>query len=350
MSRFQNQIFDEIAHDHQATVNVIREAATSRRYGYGHHEINDLNRLADRLEDCCRIPHIYIHPETAHIKLQIFRCKSRLCVLCGARRAKELHTQILPLVKNMNSPRIIVLTPKSTDRPLREQIQTLVKNFTKLRKTDDWKRRFSAGFYCIEVTHNDVTNQWHPHLHIIVDGSYWFWEELRNTWHDVTGNSFIITINRCNSHDHAVREITKYSTKTQNIKTVPPYRVPEWALQVKSMRFINMFGGLRKPKQEKTDTDPYEGYIYLAALSAVEATIAQGKPGAQDVFNRILIQNARGGITTSGPTESAAKTRRFKLLADLNALLGDDPPKPFTPLQTEPEDDLLFDTSPVWDN
>lgn len=351
MSRYQRSVFGDKGPPHLATVEVLKNCAADLRHRFEDEDADQLSRAADKLEDCCRTPHIYVNERTAAFEIMEYRCKSRLCLRCGKARAMALKHQMLPMVEKMNSPRILVLTPKSNDDPLADQIKSLVKNFAKLRRTKPWIAHFIAGFYCIEVTHNNKTNQWHPHIHCIVDGRYWYKDDLSQLWHKVTGDSFIIDLQLCKSHDEAVHEVTKYNTKTQNIKHIPAHRIAEWALSVKSMRFINTFGGLRKAPDEPSERDRFEGFTSWTCMSQIEAAIQHGHPDAVEIFDGILKHAAGGAVNDGSDLAARREAQRFRLLDALNDLLGRGPPKPLPEQPITPPLPPLFPNgpAPVWD-
>ena len=57
--------------------------------------------------------------------------------------------------------------------------------------------KLMAVFYTTEYTFNNKTNQWHPHIHIFALLNDWIdQEELAETWHDITLDSYIVDVRR----------------------------------------------------------------------------------------------------------------------------------------------------------
>lgn len=305
-----------------------------------------LLQLVDKLEDCCRTPHIMIDRETAEMGLKEFRCKSRVCARCGRIRAMQLKEQLLPLVQIMDSPKFITLTPLSNDKPLKEQLKDLVKSFAKLRKEDLWKSHFSKGFYTLEVTFNHKSDQWHPHIHIIVDGEYLYYKTLSKLWLRATGNAYVVDIRRPQSQSRCVWYVTKYATKSQDSLSIPENRLAEWALQLKSMRFINMFGGLRKPPDEENEQSRFEHMETLTPMNVIENAIYFGVKHAKDVFDAILYHAERGTPDDGSPRGNREKKQRIQLIECIEHIMGKDPPPPPEQPTITPESTALFDNSP----
>lgn len=323
----------------------LRYEAHKARDRHDEEAATKLHKLTDKLDDCCRTPWIMINDDTAEIALKEYRCKSRVCALCGEIRAAELRDQLLPMVKEMDSPRFITLTPVSTNKPLRDQLQNLTKCFAKLRANKAWKTHFSKGFYTLEVTYNRKTEQWHPHIHTVVDGRFIPQKTLSALWLKVTGNSMIVDVRMCHSQKKTVYYVTKYATKTQDAKHIPDHRIGEWALSIKGLRFINAYGGLRKPPKEKDDRSPFEGFAELTPLSVIENAMRFGEDNADEVFDAILYHASRKTKDDGSDKGNREKAQRIKLLKQIEILTDPDPPPDPEQPTIVPENEALFDNS-----
>lgn len=309
-------------------------------------EADELKRIANKMDDCCRSPFIAINTETSEIRIHEFRCKLRHCPYCGKLRAAQLCAKILPLIQKMDDVRRIDFTVKSNDLPIRKQFKHIVKCFAELRKTDLWKAHFSKGFYSLEATHNSETDQWHPHIHIIVDGHYLKHERLKKLWLEITGDSTIIWMKRCETQSQAVYYVNKYVTKTQDPSIVPDHRIAEWALALKGMRFVNLFGGLRHENvNEEDERTKMDIHIYTP-MNELSKAISDGDKEAQHLWDQIIYHDQRGSPNLGDPSDEAKKQDRRELIERLEAWLLPPPePAPDKPTIT-PESTALFDNSP----
>lgn len=211
-------------------------------------------RLARRLAKCCSEPVICVAGENDEIRIREKRCKSRICPLCRKERARACFCRTLDIVKRMNSPRFITLTIKHSHEPLRVQLMRLRGCFAKLRRRDSWKDHVSGGIYTIEITWNSTDESWHPHIHIIADGSFYSQAELSNEWHRVTGDSYRVDIRRCNSQTQLASYITSYVSKCDDVRRFPAAQLADWALSVESIRLIQTFGSYHAIKIDEDET------------------------------------------------------------------------------------------------
>ena len=113
-----------------------------------------------------------------------------------------------------------------------------------------------GGFYSYENTYNEKTGEWHPHLHIFGVLEEWIDQEsLAETWHEITGDSYIVDIRRVRKHKElgygeAIAEVCKYALKFGDLsveKTWEAYMVLKGDRKV-GLRLSGSFGLLRGVK------------------------------------------------------------------------------------------------------
>ena len=67
--------------------------------------------------------------------------------------------------------------------------------------------KIDGAFYTTEYTYNEKTKQWHPHIHIFALLNEWIdQEELAETWHDITHDSYIVDIRRVKKPKNTVMQ------------------------------------------------------------------------------------------------------------------------------------------------
>ncbi len=346
MSAYQRYAFGPSKDHHSRTITQLNETSNELWEVGLPSEAQDLAKIADKLDDCCRSPQIAINRDTSEIRIQEYRCKLRICSYCGRARAQQLKAKMLPLVEKMNSPRMIGFSLVSNNDNLRDQFNRLVESFAKLRRSKLWKAHFSKGFYTLEATHNRQTDQWHPHIHGIVDGDFVPQKSLVKLWREITTDSCIVFVKLCRSHRQGINYITKYITKTQDAYTVPQHRLAEWALTLRGMRFLNLFGGLKHPTINDEDEPTKMDVQILTPMNQLSAAIYDGDQEAQRIWNAILYHHARGIPKLGDPTDAKHEVDRRALITELETWLLPPPEQtPPTPTIT-PADKLLFDNSP----
>jgi len=216
----------------------------------------DHQRWAKNMATCSCTARFYVDPDQGQVRPWLARCRHRLCPFCGRRRARQVSRQVLDLLKLMSEPRLIVLTVKHRHVPLRQQLRDLRRWFAKLRRTPAWKHAVAGGVYTLEITRNEDTGQWHPHLNIIYDGLYLPQKLLRHHWHAITGGSEIVWITQVRDRPNAANEISKYVGKPQHVSQLPPHAIREYAQAVNGCRFVQTFGNTWNKKVEDKDTMP----------------------------------------------------------------------------------------------
>ena len=276
-----------------------------------------------RLSDCCRTPALYQDMDSGEFIVSQKTCKHRLCPKCSATKSARLADDARQIVEKMDSPKFITLTILSTDAPLEERLKHLRDSFSRLRRSTLWKRHFSKGISVVEVTHNPKTDQWHPHLHMIVQGDYCPAHLLKAAWQKASVDSFIVDIQAVPSRSSAIKYIAKYAAKTGDFSKVPEWKINEYLDGIAGLRTHALFGpGARKcikPEAEKatrrlspvtqlkalhdeqrhnpTDVTPLLALIYRIARGRVPnvAIGSDGKP--QTAHDQIAVLLRAVGIT-----------------------------------------------------
>ena len=132
--------------------------------------------------------------------------------------------------------------------------------------------KIDGAFYTTEYTYNEKTRQWHPHIHIFALLNEWIdQEELAETWHDITLDSYIVDIRRVKKtkeHGYAkgVAEVCKYALKFSDLSMENTFHA---FLTLKGKRLTGSFGSMHGLKIDKAVPDeiskddlPYMEMIY----------------------------------------------------------------------------------------
>lgn len=223
-------------------VDALREAALEVADVEDDEVCSRLWRLARKLEGCCVHPVVLGRDDDERLLFRECRCRSRICPYCRECRRREVVEQLTATMDRMDSTRFMTFTLLSSDAPLGEQLARLRACFGRLRRTKLWKLRAAGGLYTVEVTYNPKTGQWHPHIHVVAEGSYIPQRELASEWERITGDSRIVDIRACRSRRQAVKYLAEYVQKTSDVEKFPMEVMAEWALQVHGLRFVAKFG------------------------------------------------------------------------------------------------------------
>lgn len=106
-----------------------------------------------------------------------FFCKHRLCPMCQWRRSVLLHQQLTQVVEihldRTRRPKdralMLTLTMRNCSADdLAKTISEMSRAFRRLSDTPRVKRAVVGWFRSLEVTYNAATNEYHPHLHVLL--------------------------------------------------------------------------------------------------------------------------------------------------------------------------------------
>ncbi len=238
-------------------------------------------RQARRLSSCCSAVRFYVDPTKGKVRPWLSRCRDRLCPFCGRSRAALVTDQLTEAMDKITRPRMLVLTVKSRQVDLGQQLRDLRKWFKRLRSSAFWKSKVRGGVYTVEVTRNEETGLWHPHLHIVFDGEYLAQKALRFQWHKITQGSEIVWIQDVSDRRGAAVELAKYIAKPARIAKWGAMAIREYAIGVAGARMVQTFGccyNRAVTGDEPVDDRPADGFqvslqrvVWLARCGVVPA-------------------------------------------------------------------------------
>jgi plasmid rolling circle replication initiator protein Rep len=254
-------------------------------------EINLFSQLS-RVEDCgsyLLYRHYYQRNENRLVSANFCK-KHTLCGLCAIRRAGKgaynLHEkakQVMSEYKGLKAYFIVLTVKNEADlaygmRKLEkgwQRIRTKRKNANRARKTKNpsqskyasaLESQFAnvvAGAYSVEITFNEETQEWHPHMNLLLlsetEMDKW---EISKEWKSYTGDSFIVD---CQEKDPVndkgvVCEIMKYAMKFSELpfeQNIEAY-LTLWGKRLKGT--IGEFYGVDlepDPEDEGLEGEPY---------------------------------------------------------------------------------------------
>jgi hypothetical protein len=147
----------------------------------------------------------------------------------------------------------------------------LYKSFKQLRRCKAWKDTQHGGAFMLEVklvkprntTRRDGTPskplEWHPHLHVIAQGSFVNIKLIQEEWHRITADSWLVDVRVLPRENDVAAYVSKYVTKgtSPEVWNHPEFAA-EWIEASKGIRTCDTFGtwrgfGLTKPVAIATD-------------------------------------------------------------------------------------------------
>lgn len=140
-------------------------------------------------------------------------CDTRVCNICNRIRTAKFMNGYISQLEKLGDLYFVTLTIKNCKGyQLRETIESMCKT---VRKINDCLRKYkpTSGLRKIEVTYNPVTNEYHPHFHILIENKdsaeylYKKWLELNPKLTKKKGQD----IKKANKESY--NELFKYTTK-----------------------------------------------------------------------------------------------------------------------------------------
>lgn len=239
---------------------------------------------------CGTCPMVMHDPETDRFRLQTQTCKSRFCPACRKQRQFRWIRTITHALKHLPTApwKLITLTQRHTNEPLKQQLDKLRKSFRRLRQTGFWKKHVQWGIAVLEVSYNGETNQWHPHLHLLAPCGYIDYTELRKCWLKATGDSHILDVKQVRNANHAVSYLAKYLGKPPSAAIFhDPKRLNDYYLALSHAKMLLPFGqfpdGAKAPKPERSATN----WIQIGRLSELLSLARRHYEPAQLILKRL---------------------------------------------------------------
>lgn len=201
----------------------------------------ELKKRASRLRACCQVPRV-IAAGDGSVRVAGMRCRDRLCPRCASIRARVAADKVRTLIARMNSARMLTLTIRSSEEPLREQLAALHAAFRRLRASSSYKARVKWGVYTVELTFNAETRRWHPHIHLVFDGEYWAQARAQESWEAAVRDQAICDIRALHDRDRAAKYVAKYLVKPGDFAKFDAETFEEFAIALHGLRLLSVVG------------------------------------------------------------------------------------------------------------
>lgn len=240
----------------------------------------------DRWDTCGAYAWVVRHPtERGRLKIVASFCHDRFCKPCALTRSRlvvaNLRGYLVP-----KTYRFLTLTLRSDKETLTELIDKLYRCFRRLRSGPLCKGRLRGGIAFLEVQWMHDTQRWHPHLHVICEGTYLPKEQLKAEWLRITGDSYVVDIRSAGDLNVVTGYVTKYASKPMTRSFfMDAARLDEAIRALSGRRMFTTFGTWRGwPLLKCTDTTEWEP---VAPLSEIRSRAANGDTWAIAIFNHL---------------------------------------------------------------
>jgi len=257
--------YDSRRRRHQVMYALLDAAdAAEMQKSFEHADV--ARKEAGRIEGCCEFAILAQADDTGKPCVLILTCKCRLCPTCQHHRTSLCAAKTRHAAKQMEDMRFLTLTIKHSQTPLRDQVKKLCGAFAKLRRSQYWKAHTKGGIYTLEITYNPGSDEFHPHIHALIDGDWMDHQVLKNMWEKITGDSKNLRIERPKSTKAIERYICKYISKNIAPDNIPPHRLAEYVASIKSWRMIQSFGHIKMASDEELKMKDRPTFTHIMEL------------------------------------------------------------------------------------
>lgn len=234
-------------------------------------------RKAERMRDCANWLAFH-RKEDGTMKLHDARfCRVRLCPICQWRRSLKTFAQMSQVldIASTDGYQFIFLTltlRNCSSYDLSAELTHILLSFNRLMKYKDVQKAVKGYYRGCEVTHNISTDEYHPHLHVILavkptyfnGQTYISHDKWVQLWQRALQVEYapIVDIRKCYGGHKRVAEACKYTVKPDDIlnpddwdMTVDTVRVLDKVLEKR--RFVGL-GGILKEIHKSLHLDDIE--------------------------------------------------------------------------------------------
>jgi len=184
-------------------------------------------KYTTRLLDCRSSAWFVRHEDTGRVRIAAKQCRLRWCYHCSESRQQFITQAILPWYSKVKSPKLLTVTLRHNDKPLPEQIDFLYRSFAKFRNRKLLKDAIRGGIWFFQITYNQKSQQWHPHIHALLDADYMLHAELMTIWSKITDGSTIVHIRAVHDPAKTLSHNARYAARPSALIKIPESLWPE---------------------------------------------------------------------------------------------------------------------------
>lgn len=186
--------------------------------------------------------------DTGFVTVLSSSCKLRWCPICRPALKRQIEEQTLDWLSQQNKPKFITLTLKHSNAPLCHQVSALYSYFKDLRRHKLFKASVTGGVWFFQLKYNAESEQWHPHLHILVNSKYIPQNHLSMLWLSITKSSSIVDIRAVHKKAQAINYVSRYATAPCILSDLPFPRQIEAFDALHKRRICGSFGSAKHLK------------------------------------------------------------------------------------------------------
>lgn len=232
-------------------------------------------KFSDLLSECRTRAWFIRNDETGHVRIATKQCRLRWCFFCAEARQQFITNQIYPWYSRAKEPKLFTITIRHTENTLPEQIDFLYKSFQKLRNRKFLKDNIRGGVWFFQVTFNQKTQQWHPHIHALLDSKFMMHAKLITLWDQITNGSTIVHIRTVNDPEKTLAHNARYAARPTDLLKIPKSKWSEIFEAFNGRRIVGTWGTARKISLTPKKPEDAERWHDIGGFRTVHSLIAE---------------------------------------------------------------------------
>lgn len=272
-------------------------------------------------------------------------CHDRFCIPCSVARSFAVAHKIAARIGDAR-PLFLTFTLRArADEPLRDNLDRLLKSFAQLRRLALWTDSVDGGAAVTEVKRGKQ-GQWHTHIHVLAVGRYIDQKRLADAWRAITGDSYIVDVQRAHNTGETAAYINKAASYAAKPMEAGFWKVPalleEAILALRGRRMIIQFGTWYNSGTDLDEVEelwtPYthpHDFVRLGSLSHIYTQAMAGNAAAHRVLHLLRTRDPLDGsrLSIPPPQQCGGERDRIRCDATIKALapLADADTTPPTP-------------------
>lgn len=185
---------------------------THNRLVYSMSDCIELTNKTEHYDSCRTYAYFVRHKESGEVRVQASACRLRWCPLCIRTKRFVIAQEVAGWLKTIKKPKFLTFTLRHNDDPLRDRVRDIYRFYRNIRRTKWFKKNVRGGVWFFQITKNQETNQWHPHIHCLVDSNFLPKEKLSELWELITGDSKIVDIRAVKDRGKTAEYVARYAT------------------------------------------------------------------------------------------------------------------------------------------
>ncbi|MHC4735798.1 MAG: protein rep, partial [Planctomycetota bacterium] len=230
-STYRDQLLTKCPDEYQRTLQIYESLD----------QANQTHKRWD-LEQCRDTAWFAINYETRMVQILSSACRLRWCPLCSTARSAYISYAVKEWLGDTGKPKVLTLTLKHSTESLEQQTTRLYACFRLLRRRKFFKNLCNGGVWFYQIKYIAETDQWHPHLHCLMDATYIPQKLLSTVWKQITGDSDVVDIRAIWRKETACQYVSRYAARPAQLKDLPYGRATQLVSALHGRRLCGTWG------------------------------------------------------------------------------------------------------------